>query len=82
MPGDDIGDVLQQNQAQANAKFSKLFSTSLIHTECPSMLCNIVSLAPKISFLTVNQPFEVTRLARQYDISSTYITFLNNQVLA
>ena len=43
-----------------------------------NFLQGYVSLAPRIPFLTVNQPFEITRLARQYDISST---FINNQEL-
>ena len=41
----------------------------------PPISNGYASLAPRIPFLTVNQPFEITRLARQYDISSTLIGF-------
>ena len=73
-----ICDVLQQNQAQVPNLKIWVFGTSLIHTEFPSMLC---IMAPGIPFLTVNQPFEITRLARQNDISSTLIGFFSNQEL-
>ena len=58
-------------------KRSKLSFWYLLNYSTQNFFQFYVSLAPRISFLTVNQPFEIIRRARQYDISLTFITFLN-----